>query len=338
LVAAGRQSSSYLQITHSSNTTSDSNFPLFSGSPGFAYPPMQLPKDPQQLVRRSPSTSQSAEALRSFAEMGRSSGGSTAVDPHDWMSDVNCTAGNVSIRDLMAEMGINLDQIATDFGLNSSKKTSSPAAKAITTKRKSAARKKPILNKKFASSKIAKKQRRPTSELLKQDFFSLDKSERLQVLLPALSKEARDLLFSGSYPDLTEEYLSDGLGSGTDHSSPIENEYYPDPAFNNSAFEAYGISNDDNPFDFGDILTNNDSINIEDTFGNDAPAGMFSFESQDMFNLDSKNMFNMVDYHTHNAYQSPTGGLVSPIQMVPEATAMNQAPESGEVYEYGALL
>jgi hypothetical protein len=137
---------------------------------------------------------------------------------------------------------------------------------------------------------------------------------------------------------LTEGYLSDGLGSGTDHSSPIENEYYPAPTLNNSAFEAYGISSNDNPFDFGDILTNNDSINIEDTFGNDASADMFNFESQDMFNLDSENMFNMVDYHTNNAYHSPTGGLMFPMQIETEATAMNQAPESGEVYEYEALL
>jgi hypothetical protein len=254
------------------------------------------------------------------------------------MSDVNWAAGNVSIRALMAEMDTNLVQIETDFSLNSSKKTSSPAAKTITTKRKSAAQKKPVPRLKSTSSKIAKKQRRPTSELLKQDFFSLDESERLQVLLPALSKEARDLLFSGSYPDLTEEALPDGLGSGTDHSSPIENEYHPDPTVNNSAFEAYGISSNDNPFDFGDMLTNDDYFNIENVLGNDAPADMFSFESQDMFNLDSENMFNMVDYHTNNTYQSPTGGLMFPMQIATEATAMNQAPESGEVYEYGTLL
>jgi hypothetical protein len=317
---------------------SNSNLSLFNGGSGFAYPQIQLRNGPQQLGRPPLSTSESVETLRGFAEMGRSSGGSTAVDPHEWMSDVNWAAPNVSIRALMAEIDTNLVQIETDFGLDSSKKTSSPAANTTTTKRKSVARKKSILNKNFASSKIAKKQRRPTSELLKQDFFSLDEGERLQVLLPALSKEARDLLFSGSYPDLTEEALPNGLGSGTDHSSHIEKEYYPAPTLNNSTFEAYSISSNGNPFDFGDILTNDDSINIEDTFGNDAAADMFNFESQDMFNLDSENMFNMVNYHSNNAYQSLTGGLISPMQMAPEATAMNQAPESGEMYEYEALL
>jgi hypothetical protein len=158
---------------------SNSNLPLFNGSPGFAYPPMQLRKGSQQLIRRSPSTSQSAETFRGFAEMECSSGGSTAVDPHDWMPDVNWAAGNVSIRALMAEMDTNLVQIETDFSLNPSKKTSSPAAKTITTKRKSAAEKKSVPRLKSTSTKIAKKQRRPTSELLKQDFFSLDESERL---------------------------------------------------------------------------------------------------------------------------------------------------------------
>jgi hypothetical protein len=316
LVAAGGQHPFHLHATHSTtsiNTMSNSNLPFFSGSPGFAYTPMKLPEGPQQLVRRPPSTSQSAETPRGVAEMGRSPGGPTTVNSHDQMSYLDWTAENARIMPLMAEMDAP------------EKKTSSQAARISTTKRKSVA-KNPTLTKNFAPSKIAKKQRRLTSELLKEDFFALDESERLQVLLPALSKEARYLLFFGSHKNFTERALSVGLGSGTDYISSIKTDGYPDPGLNNSTFETYNTSSNDNSFNFGDIL------------GNDTAAGMFDLKSQDMFNLDSEDMFNLGDYQSNNAYQSSAGGLIPPMQVVSKAIPMDQAPQNGEVYEYGALL